>query len=764
MYSSPRLWGQWLQQREEGCKRSFGYTNRLSQKFYNCMKPSFSWNPIDSVKHTHHGGIFNLEFSPDGSLLIAATERKSILVFDPLNHQLVNSVDQAHSDCVNYARFLDSRMFATCSDDTTIALWDVRYLKHKIRSLKGHSNWVKNIEYASKSGLLVTSGFDGSVYTWDINGYSEGDVQFQRVFHTNGLMRMRLTPDSSKMVICTTGGFLMVVHDLDFDHLAQDLQGFKPNMYRLIQMGNSTFPIVYNFNHLFTAKRNRVELISDFPIGNEAEVISSLQIHPHGWCALSRNTSTDENSEWTCVHDIQETGDREELGENCDDQVFNEYQGSCDSGPEEVLTGSSRTEGRHRRDTGTAGEFQSEDSFSHSLRERPVVHIQFNYGTGTNNNSLAVNSLTTNTGMAAINSDASGIRRVVNLDHIENWSQGNNSTDNASVVNRTTSENDVHTSTESIRFGNIELRISRRRNHQVTSFTTVASPSQSSSTSLEAPLSTALSLPQNESTSSGMDISLPQPEIFTEASSSSTTSQRAEPFTSVIRTGSNIASVVEGADLSEEETRRIVEATAANDDLSQGASSAVRQISVGDASNQPEVIIRETFFIRTGRDVGARTYLVLGPSRSYNNVSSGTFRSTGNTNRIPRFSRWTAHGSDPSPPTGSQPQKKIHKNKPRLTHFAEEPNVGRGFIKELCFSSDGRLVCSPYGYGVRLLTFNPECSELSDCVPVTPARLYELSTNLSHTNYVVSTKFSPVHCLLVSGCLSGKISFHQPVL
>ena len=68
-------------------------------------------------------------------------------------------------------RFLDTRVFATCSDDTTVALWDARYLKQKIRTFHGHSNWVKNIEYASGLGLLVTSGFDGSIFTWDINRF-----------------------------------------------------------------------------------------------------------------------------------------------------------------------------------------------------------------------------------------------------------------------------------------------------------------------------------------------------------------------------------------------------------------------------------------------------------------------------------------------------------------------------------------------------------------------------------------------------------------
>lgn len=109
---------------------------------------------------------------------------------------------------------------------------------------------------------------------------------------------------------------------------------------------------------------------------------------------------------------------------------------------------------------------------------------------------------------------------------------------------------------------------------------------------------------------------------------------------------------------------------------------------------------------------------------------------------------------------------KIHQNTPRLTHYIEEPNVGSGYIKELCFSADGRLICSPFAYGVRLLAFSSDCAELSNCVP--PAnesvQLHELATHTGHSDIVVSTKFSPKHYLFVSGCLSGKIVWHQPVV
>lgn len=73
-----------------------------------------------------------------------------------------------------FYRFLDNRLFATCSDDTTIALWDLRKLNTKVCTLHGHTSWVKNIEYDTNTRLLVTSGFDGNVIIWDTNRYTGG--------------------------------------------------------------------------------------------------------------------------------------------------------------------------------------------------------------------------------------------------------------------------------------------------------------------------------------------------------------------------------------------------------------------------------------------------------------------------------------------------------------------------------------------------------------------------------------------------------------
>lgn len=108
---------------------------------------------------------------------------------------------------------------------------------------------------------------------------------------------------------------------------------------------------------------------------------------------------------------------------------------------------------------------------------------------------------------------------------------------------------------------------------------------------------------------------------------------------------------------------------------------------------------------------------------------------------------------------------KIIRNLPRLTHFVKEKNVGKGFIKELCFSSDGRIICSPYDKGIRLLGFNDKFQELSHCVPERPQQLTTLlEMNNYHSDVVVSCKFNPVFLQLVSGCLGSDIKWYQPKL
>ncbi|XDV50048.1 hypothetical protein PO909_019174 [Leuciscus waleckii] len=377
---------------------------RTMTRLYKSMSPA-----TDSVNLTTqtHGAVFNLEYSPDGSVLTVACEQTEVLLFDPVSSRHIKTLVEAHEDCVNNIRFLDNRLFATCSDDTTIALWDLRKLNSKVCTLHGHASWVKNIEYDTHTRLLVTSGFDGNVITWDTNRFTEDGCPHKKFFHTRYLMRMRLTPDCSKMLISTSSGYLLILHDLDLT------QSLEVGSYRILRARRA--PLSTGLS-----PRNSLEVLTPEIPGerDRGNCITSLQLHPKGWATLLRCSSNMDDQEWTCVYEFQE-------------------------------------------------------------------------------------------------------------------------------------------------------------------------------------------------------------------------------------------------------------------------------------------------------------------------------------------------GAPPRPPVS--PRCSL-----RLTHYIEEANVGRGYIKELCFSPDGRLICSPYGYGVRLLAFDEHCAELTDCMPVRTALLREVRSIYSHSDVVLTSKFSPTHCQFASGCLSGRVALYQP--
>ncbi|KYN44990.1 DDB1- and CUL4-associated factor 10 like protein [Trachymyrmex septentrionalis] len=681
----------WLRQRELGVKFPLGHSDDFHKTLYSSIQPITSWDHGDNLTAARHGGVFNLEYSPDGSLLLAACEKKSILMFDPLCRKLIHALDNAHSDCVNCVRFLDQRMFATCSDDSTVALWDARNLKQRIRTLQGHSNWVKNIEYSPSDSLLLTSGFDGSIYTWDINSFTENSFVYNRVFHTNGLMRTRLTPDTSKMLICTTSGYLIIIHNLKLSTLSQDLAGFKPNMYRLMQLSQTTIPVAASYTHLFahTRTHNRVEFLTDFPIGDDAEVISSLQIHPQGWCALSRNVSSGEKSEWTCIHDIQER--------------------EASSNMEQVNEGE---EGRL-----TSLNVEEFEDFPQSQSSRSGMTSSF---------------VIENGNRARIVHDVSDVR--------------SNSFDSPVRVSTDAAPSSIRSSRTSWQVTTRRnLRSQSRsprpdRNAMRTNFDMVE-VSSSTSAAADSRVNAIHDDDRPDDEHDDNDNS-PYDVSALERDAREYRSPRPHSQLNDLRRRNMIDNFTSGNVELHVSTTDVWEALVA---IREARLRRERERQFYPGAERRDWLPRSNNGVSVNLPRSSHTVVIIGDRTRVQNLQNRQNLQT--MYAIPR-------------------NHKIHQNTPRLTHYIEEPNVGSGYIKELCFSADGRLICSPFGYGVRLLAFSSDCTELSNCVP--PAnesvQLHELATHIGHSDIVVSTKFSPKHYLLVSGCLSGKIVWHQPVV
>jgi len=106
------------------------------------------------------------------------------------------------------------------------------------------------------------------------------------VLHIDGLMRTRVTHDASKMIMSTTDGFLLVIHELDLNRITKDLFGFVPSNHLLPPLGHmpAEQPEEDPFEYLFTSRRNRVEIVDDFPMDDEPSMVPSLEVCSYYYC------------------------------------------------------------------------------------------------------------------------------------------------------------------------------------------------------------------------------------------------------------------------------------------------------------------------------------------------------------------------------------------------------------------------------------------------------------------------------------------------
>lgn len=97
-----RLFG-WLRERSLG--RGL-FVDPARDNFRTMTNLYGSIHPADSVylSTRTHGAVFNLEYSPDGSVLTVACEQTEVLLFDPISSKHIKTLSEAHEDCVNNIR------------------------------------------------------------------------------------------------------------------------------------------------------------------------------------------------------------------------------------------------------------------------------------------------------------------------------------------------------------------------------------------------------------------------------------------------------------------------------------------------------------------------------------------------------------------------------------------------------------------------------------------------------------------------------------
>jgi len=142
-----------------------------------------------------HGQGCVLAFSPDGRWLAGLdADNQTVLLLDARTHETA-ALFEGHEKLVYSAAFSpDSRLLATCSQDSTVRLWQVP--SGACRELTGHTDEVFAVAFHPDGTRLATGGRDGAVWLWDLK---RGEEVARLPGHITYVWSLAFSPDGKTL-------------------------------------------------------------------------------------------------------------------------------------------------------------------------------------------------------------------------------------------------------------------------------------------------------------------------------------------------------------------------------------------------------------------------------------------------------------------------------------------------------------------------------------------------------------------------------------
>lgn len=123
----------------------------------------------------HEMAVWAVLLLPNGQVLTASAD-KTIRLWDPSRPQAPLAVFMGHKDAIRGLVLVSPAKFASCGNDGTIALYDLRAVaddtaNRPVQTLSGHTSFVYSLAVNPRStGELASSGEDRSVRVWSSSG------------------------------------------------------------------------------------------------------------------------------------------------------------------------------------------------------------------------------------------------------------------------------------------------------------------------------------------------------------------------------------------------------------------------------------------------------------------------------------------------------------------------------------------------------------------------------------------------------------------
>jgi WD40 repeat protein len=156
----------------------------------------------------HTGWIFGVAISPDGQLLVSASNDRTFRVWDKHTGECLQTMlADTTVWCVSFSP--DGRWLASGHDDGTVCFWQVENWQ-LVKTLSGHSNWVRTVAFSPDGQYLVSGSNDTTLRVWEVE---TGNCVKVLTGHTLNVNAVTFHPDGE---ILATGSNDTTVRLWDF--------------------------------------------------------------------------------------------------------------------------------------------------------------------------------------------------------------------------------------------------------------------------------------------------------------------------------------------------------------------------------------------------------------------------------------------------------------------------------------------------------------------------------------------------------------------